>query len=174
MSAQTPLSKLFRFLLVAAGLIIALSIIWSFVDSAYSNFLTDVARKVVSKDVRLEQRGGAIYFTRGFLNVTDWIDASAIQFGLILTIALVAATPGLALGRRFLYTATAAALIFALQILAVVVMARTFNSLFFVIVSDLFPPLLWAMFSLKYWFAPPAISQPRKRQSPPNLKKQRK
>lgn len=175
MSAQ-PLSKLIRFLLVAAGLIIVLSVVWSFVDSAYSNFLTDVARNVVSKGVLLEQREGTIYFSRVFLNVkvTDWIDASAIQFGLLLTVALVAATPGLALRRRFLYTGIAAALTFALQILAVVVMAKTFSSIFFVIVSDVFPPLLWAMFSLRYWFPQPATSPSHQRESPPNLKMQRK
>lgn len=140
--------------------------LWSFVGSGYSEFLANLARSIISSGIRVEQNGGTIYFHHaipymgGFLQVTDWVDTAAIQFGLILTIALVAATPGLGLKRRWVYTAIAAAASFVLQILAVVVMAKTFNSLFFVVVSDLFPPLLWAVFSLKYLLAQPGKSQP--------------
>lgn len=160
-----PLSKIIRFLLIAAGLIIVLSVLWTFVDAAYSNFLTWIAKSVVSQGVIVKQSAGTIDFIhrvpytiqgiRGFLEVTDSINASAIQFGLLLTIALVAATPGLSWRRRFLFSAIAAAVTFILQVLSVVIMAKTFNSLFFVIVSDLFPPLLWAVFSFRYWFSPP-------------------
>jgi hypothetical protein len=161
-----PLSKLLRFLLVAAGLIILLSVLWSFFESAYSDFLTVIARGVVSPGVVIEQKGGTIYFTRiehmsGLQReVQDWIHISAIQFGLILTVALVAATPGPAVGRRFLYAGLATASTMALQIIAVIIMARTFSSLFFVVVSDLFPPVLWALFSLQYWF-PRRLTPPR-------------
>ena len=164
-----PLSKLIRFLLLAAGLIILLSVLWSFIDSAYSNFLGQIAQGLVSGEFKVEQTGGTIYFTRQYwvVNVGGsstrllvpenyppdaWIVTSAIQFGILLTIALVAATPGLTLRRRFLFTAIAATATFALQIIAVVVMTKTFSSIFFVVVSDLFPPLLWALFSFRYWF----------------------
>ncbi len=159
-----PLSKLIRFLLLAAGLIILLSVLWSFVDSGYTNFLGGVAKSVTSTGVTVQQKQGTIYFLHsvkymgGSLQKTDWIDASAISFGLLLTVALVAATPGLALRRRFLFAAIGAAGTFALQILAVVIMAKTFSSIFFVIVSDLFPPLLWALFSLRYWFPHPVTA----------------
>jgi hypothetical protein len=170
-----PLSKLLRFLLIAAGIIILLSVIWSFIDSSYSNFLSWIAGGVVAKGVIVKQSDGTIAFVhhipytiegiRGSLEVTDSIVASAIQFGLLLTIALVAATPGLGLKRRFLFTGMAVVVAFILQILAVIVMAKTFNSLFFVIVSDLFPPLLWAAFSLRYWFPKSASSQALQGQS---------
>jgi hypothetical protein len=163
-----PLSKLVRFLLIAAGLIIVLSVVWSFVDTAYSNFLSLIAGSVVSKGVVIEQSDGTIAFVhsipytidsmRGSLQVTDSIVASAIQFGLLLTIALMAATPGLGLKRRFLFTGAAAAVTFVLQILSIIVMSKTFNSLFFVIVSDLFPPLLWAAFSFRYWFSKTGVT----------------
>lgn len=157
-----PLSRLIRFLLIAGGLIIVLSVLWSFVGSGYSDFLANLARGVVSAGVKVEQDAGTIYFNHsisymgGSLEVQDWVDTTAIQFGLILTIALVAATPGLGLKTRLAYTAIAAAACFVLQIIAVAVMAKTFNSLFFVVVSDLFPLLLWAVFSLRYLFLPPA------------------
>jgi hypothetical protein len=87
--------------------------------------------------------------------------ASAIQFGLLLTIALVAATPGLSWKRRLLFSVIAAAVTFLLQILSVVITSLTFNTLLFVVVSDLFPPLLWAFFSFRYWFKPqPALQTP--------------
>jgi hypothetical protein len=175
-----PLSKLIRFLLLAAGLIILLSVLWSFVATQYNDFLTGVAKSVVSKGVTVEQREGTIYFLRieyqGSLQreVKDWLVASAIQFGLLLTVALVAATPGLALRRRLLYSGIAAALTFTLQIIAVVVMAKTFSSLFFVIVSDLFPPLLWALFSLRYWFPQQVTAPSHPLESHPSPKKQHK
>jgi hypothetical protein len=163
-----PLSKILRFLLVAAGLIIVLSVLWNFVDSAYSEFLGKIASGVVSDEFKVEQREGTIYFTRQYVIVNingvptraevpenypyqDSLVAAAIQFGLLLTIALVAATPGLSWKRRLLFSGLAAAVTFILQVLSVVIMAKTFNSLLFVIVSDVFPPLLWAFYSFRYW-----------------------
>jgi hypothetical protein len=166
-----PLSKILRFLLVAAGLIIVLSVLWNFVDSAYSDFLGKIASSQVSDEYKVEQREGTIYFTRQYFIVDvggvptkvatpsnypyqDTIVAAAIQFGLLLTIALVAATPGISWRRRILFSGLTAAATFVLQILSVVIMAKTFNSLLFVIVSDVFPPLLWAFYSFRYWLVP--------------------
>jgi hypothetical protein len=173
-----PLSKIIRFLLIAAGLIIVLSIIWTFVDAQYSKFMSNIASGLVSEEYKIEQKQGTIYFERQYFIVNvegkpthiavpnnyppeASIVASAIQFGLLLTIALVAATPGLSWRRRVLFSIIAAAITFFLQILSVVIMAKTLNSLFFVIVSDLFPPVLWAIFSFKYWFVrQPAVQLP--------------
>jgi hypothetical protein len=167
-----PLSKIIRFLLIAAGLIIVLSVLWNFVDSDYSNFLGKIASALAPAEYKVEQRGGTIYFTRQYF-VMDVggkpthvsvpqnyppdasIVASAIQFGLLLTVALVAATPGLTWRRRILFSLAAAAITFILQVLSVVIMAKTFNTIFFVIVSDVFPPLLWAFFFFRYWIRNP-------------------
>jgi hypothetical protein len=166
-----PLSKILRFLLIAAGLIIVLSVLWNFVDSAYSEFLGKIAGNLVADEYKVEQREGTIYFTRQYFIVDnggmptkvavppnypyqDSIVAAAIQFGLLLTIALVAATPGLGWRRRITFCALAVVATFALQVLSVVIMAKTFNSLLFIIVSDVFPPLLWAGFSFRYWLYP--------------------
>jgi hypothetical protein len=173
-----PLSKLIRFILIAAGLIIVFSVAWSFVDAEYSNFLAAIARGVVSSKVVVEQEQGTITFIHheyqmGLTRqVKDWIDASAIQFGLLLAVALVAATPGLKTRQRFLFSALAVAITFVLQILSVLVMARTFNSLFFVVASDVFPPILWAVFSFKYWFARP-VPSPTAQIEPPNADKKK-
>lgn len=173
-----PLSKIVRFMLIAAGLIIVLSALWNFVDSGYSEFLGKIASSFVRPEFKVEQSGGTIYFTRQYFifNVEGKatqvpvpenyppgasIVASAIQFGLLLTVALVAATPGLSWRRRFLFSAIAVVVTFILQILSVIVMAKTLNSLFFVIVSDVFPPLLWAVFSIRYFFIPQASVQPQ-------------
>lgn len=166
-----PLSKIVRFLLVTAGLIIVFSVIWTFVDSAYSGFLGRIASGLVPADFKVEERDGTIYFTRKYVIMEvqgrpvevalpenypaeNTIVASAIQFGLLLTVALVAATPGLTWRRRLIFSGIAAAAAFALQVLSVVIMAKTFNSLFFVIVSDVFPPLIWAYCAFRYWLAP--------------------
>jgi hypothetical protein len=156
-----PLSRLIRFLFIAAGLIIVLSVLWHFVGAGYSDFLANLARGVVSAGVTVEQSGGTITFSHsiplmgGYLPVTDWVDTAAIQFGLILTISLVAATPGMGWQRRLAYLVSAAVISFVLQVISVLVMAKTFNSLFFVVVSDLFPLLLWALFALRYLFQQP-------------------
>jgi hypothetical protein len=164
-----PLSKILRFLLIAAGLIILLSALWTFVDSGYSQFLGNITANFAPADYKVEQRDGTIYFTREYfivdvagkptpVRVPDnyppdaFIVASAIQFGLLLTFALVAATPGLNWRKRILFSLIAAAVTFILQILSVIIMAKTFNSVLFVVVSDLFPPVLWAIFSFRYWF----------------------
>jgi hypothetical protein len=186
-----PLSKIIRFLLITAGLIIILSVLWTFIDSAYSEFLGKIASGMVSPDFKVEQREGAIYFIQKYIIMDvggkptqvalpenypaqDMIVASAIQFGLLLTIALVAATPGLSWRRRFLFSGIAALVTFALQVLSVIIMAKTFNSLFFVIVSDLFPPIIWAFYSFKYWLVPrPVISQSQLT-SQTNIKKRRR
>jgi hypothetical protein len=160
-----PLAKLIRFILITVGLIILLSVLWSFVDQSYSDFLTSVAKSAVSKSATVEGKAGTIYFLHsipylgGSLQVTDWIDISAVEFGLVLVVALVAATPGLRLAQRFLYSGVAAVTVFVLHILAVVIMARTFSSIFFITVSDLVPPLLWALFSFRYWFPRKAPSE---------------
>jgi len=173
-----PLSKIIRFLLIAAGLIILLSVLWTFIDTQYSDFLGNIATGSVRPEYRVDQRQGTIYFTRRNITVDVagkptqvdvpsnyppdvWIVASAIQFGLLLTVALVAATPGLAWRRRILYSGLAVIVTFVLQVLSVFIMAKTFNSVLFIVVSDLFPPLLWAVFSFRYWFAPtPARPEP--------------
>jgi hypothetical protein len=159
-------------LLIAAALIIVLSVLWNFVDSGYSSFLGKIASGLAPAEFKVDQKEGTISFTRQYFIMDVQgkptqvpvprnypaeanIVASAIQFGLLLTVALVAATPGLAWKRRLLFTLAAAALTFLLQVLSVVIMALTLNSLLFVIVSDLFPPLLWALFSFKYWIKPP-------------------
>jgi hypothetical protein len=175
-----PLSKLVRFLLIAAGLIIVFSVAWSFVDSAYSHFLSHIAGGLVSRGVTIQEYNGTITFLHrepylgGYFDEKDWIDASAIQFGLLLAIALVAATPGLKIQRRILFSLIAAAITFVLQIISVAIMARTFNSLFFVIVSDVFPPVLWAVFSFKYWFAVPAAAQNPPPVAPPQPQKKKR
>lgn len=156
-----PSPRLLRFLLTTAGFVVLLSILWSFVDSGYSSILADVASSVAAKETTVEYEEGTISFLHIerkridglYLQrpVTDSVDASAIQFGLILVVALVAATPGLRLRWRFLFIGIAAVLTFALQVVAIIVMARTFHTLFLVIGADLFPALIWALFSLRYW-----------------------
>jgi hypothetical protein len=175
-----PLSRIIRFLLIAAGLIIVLSVLWTLVDSGYSAFLGKIASSAVPAEFKVDQREGTIYFTRQYFIVNEGgkptqvavpdnypadvsLVASAIQFGLLLTVALVAATPGLGWRRRFLFSGLAAAVTFTLQVLSVFVMAKTFNSVFFVVVSDLFPPLLWAVFSFRYWFVSHTNSLPAKK-----------
>ncbi len=156
-----PLSKILRFLLIAAGLIIVFSVVWTFIDSYYSEFLAWVARSNVSAQTLVDHRDGTIHFAHvmfmdGAMKRDDYtLEASAIQFGLLLAVALVAATPGLKIWQRFLFSLIAVAVTFILQVLSIIIMARTFNSLLFVIVSDVVPPILWAVFSFRYWFGKP-------------------
>jgi hypothetical protein len=158
MSAPT-LTKIIRFLLVSAGLIIVLSIFWTLVDSEYTDFLTWIARHTVTGDVLIQQNSGTITFYHYIINpnntiktIKDSIVASAIQFGLLLTVSLVAATPGLIWKKRIYFSLIAVGITFILQVVSVIIMAKTFNSILFVIVSDLFPPIMWAIFSFRYWF----------------------
>ncbi|MBN1188337.1 MAG: hypothetical protein JXA46_01155 [Dehalococcoidales bacterium] len=160
-----PLNKLLRFILIAAGLIIVFSVVWTFIDSYYSNFLAWVARNNISQQTLVEQTGGTIHFVHiefsngGWKPVKDSLEASAIQFGLLLAVALVAATPGIKIRQRILFSLMAVAITFILQVLSIIIMARTYNNMFFIIVSDVIPPVLWALFSFKYWFGQSPVSQ---------------
>jgi len=161
------------FLGLAAVLIIIFSVLWHFVEQDYNSFLAGVAKAVVSRSATVTIISGKIYFgyivssNGGFIPKAGWIDPSSIQFGLILAVALVAATPGLSLVRRVAFSLIAIALTLSLQLIGVAVMARTFSSLLFVIVSDVFPPVFWAAFTLKYWLnifnASPARTEARVR-----------
>jgi hypothetical protein len=172
-----PLSKLIRFLLIAAGLIIVFSVVWTFMESSYSNFLTWVAKNNVSQQTLVEQRGGTINFVhvvfsgKAWKPVNDYLESYAIQFGLLLAVALVAATPGIKLWQRFFYSLIAVVITFVLQVLSIIIMAKTYNSLLFVIVSDLVPPILWALFSFRYWFGKPLAAPAMPAELPPSQNK---
>jgi hypothetical protein len=175
-----PLSRIIRFLLIAAGLIILFSILWNFIDAAYTGFLTGIARAVVAEGATVEQKGGTIVFTHyipymgGSLQVFDSIVASAIQFGLSSLIGSGCSYPGLTLKETPSLSLAAVAVTFSLQLLSIVIMARTFSSIFFVIVSDVFHPSYGSLFA-EIRLVKPAVLQPQpERNSPPFLLKSTK
>ncbi|MBM4463397.1 MAG: hypothetical protein FJ012_08690 [Chloroflexi bacterium] len=110
-----------------------------------------------------EQR--KVYFYHHAPEGTSWayIDSWALHFGLVLVIALIGATPGLRLKQRLKFIALAFALLFVIHVTAIWVMARLMASsvvmnknpwfnLLVTVGCDLFPVVIWGIFSFKYWF----------------------
>lgn len=159
--------KLLPFLGIAIGFIIVISIIWHFIAPVYNHLLVGVADRLTLTQVVLGEDNN-IYLTtlsRG-VPFTAWIHSSYLHYGLILVIALIAATPGLKLSQRFSSILVALIVLFVIHIVTILIMAKLMQStggavpllyrnpaiIFLLpIGGSLFPLLVWAGLSFRYW-----------------------
>ena len=168
----------------AIAFLIGLSLAWYFIAPAYNTILANVSEKLLPSQSALALDQGTIYiYPPSATEPAGGIYASALHYGLVLVIALILATPRLKLLRRFEFIAIALSAIFFIHTLSIVLFARDILSgantpleqnpviiLFAIVGSDLFPVLIWAALSFKYFFPRPKRS--RMTGAPLALKKQ--
>jgi hypothetical protein len=167
-------NKLLLFLGKAIALVILVAVAWTYISPAYNHLLVSLGNKIAPSSVTLELEQRTIYFYHHTPEGTDegWIYSWALQFGLVLVIALIGATPGLRLTQRLKFIALAFALLFVIHVAAIWVMARLMvssvvmdkNPLFNLLVTvgcDLFPVVIWGVLSLKYWFPQRLAKEPK-------------
>ena len=160
--------KLLKFIGIAIGLIIVISLLWNFVAPAYNHFLVGITNRLTSTYITLGDDNSTIYFSVliGGTPFTAWIYSWGLHYGLILVIALIGATPGIKLVQRLYFILIALVIMLVIHIVSILIMASLIQPsgagppllhknpaiiLFFEIGSALFPALVWGGFSLKYW-----------------------
>lgn len=156
----------------AIAFLIAISLAWYFIAPAYNTILATVSEKLLPSQSALALDRGTIYiYPPAGTEPAGGIYASALHYGLVLVIALILATPRLKLLRRFAFIAIALGAIFSIHTVSIVLFARNILSgayapleqnpliiLFAIVGSDLFPVLIWAVLSFKYFFPKPKRS----------------
>jgi hypothetical protein len=153
-------------------LIIIMSSFWHFLAPSYNQGLAVVADKVAPSSMAFRAEDNSIFIDsqRDAITVTLKVHGLSLQYGLIVIIALIAATPGLKLKRRLKFIIAAVIIMFFIHVLAVLTMGKVAQSvspehpsvagspleiLFVSIGFDLFPILVWVALSFKYWLPSP-------------------
>jgi hypothetical protein len=163
----------------AIGCLIAISLLWHFlIASHYNHLLVWITDRLSSSQIVLGDGSDNIYFYSP--GVQAWIYGSSLHYGLLLVVALIATTPGLKPRQRLKFISLAVLIMFIIHIVTILTFARVARSsspahppndnpwviLFLVLGCDLFPALVWAIISYRYWSAklkaaPPPGSSPR-------------
>ena len=177
----SPLGKLLVFALVALAVLIALSALWAFFLAApYDHALVAAAdhlsgAKVVLGDYYSEQVQQDLGLKKENIYIAEppagdvihgFLETWALDFGLLLVVSLIVATPGLTWCRRLYIVPVAVVIMFVLQLVTVLIFAQVslsgadpsrnpFVTLFISLGTGLFPALVWGALSLKYWFPRP-------------------
>ena len=155
--------------------IIIMSSFWPFLTPSYNHALVGVANKVVPSDVTLmaEDSSIIIRYERDSMTATLPVHGLFLQYGLVVLIALIGATPGLKLRQRLKFIAAALIIMFGIHVVSMLVISEVTQSislehpskggspleiLFVSIGFDLFPILVWVALSFKYWVPKPQVT----------------
>jgi hypothetical protein len=165
----------------AVGILIAISVLWSFfIAMPYNRALVAVTdnlsggRIVLGADAGddLRQLFSSIYaipLEDDYLCVVtpgeDWVPffmpLSALHYGMLLVVSLIAATPGLTWRRRLMFIPIAILIMFILHLSTILIIAKVSLSgvnpfpaitLFITVGTALFPALIWGILCYKYWW----------------------
>lgn len=167
----------------AIGLLIAISVLWSFLIALpYNRALVAVSdslssgRIVLGKDATDDFR--QLFFSEYGIPMEDdflcvatsrqdrpplpfFMPLSALHYGMLLVISLVAATPALGWRRRLRFIPTAVLIMFLIHLSTILIIAKVALSganplpaitLFVVLGTALFPALVWGVLCYKYWW----------------------
>jgi hypothetical protein len=143
--------------------IVVLSIIWLFLAQAYTRLLVAVANWVAPSQITLAAEQSSVIIHNQAVGTTA-VDSLPFQGGLVMLLALILATPGLKLKWRLVYLVAGAAITFVIHIIGIVIIAinaretRPLIVLFASVGVDLFPVLIWAALSARYWW--PGLQSP--------------
>lgn len=138
-------------------LILVFSALWPFVAPAYTTLLAAAANGVAPPSIKITTAGSLIVIHSGAQLAAASLQSLPFQAGLLLILALIIATPNLKVRQRLKFVGIAVVLTFALHTASILVMstnARAIRPLVVLIASvgiDLFPVLIWAALSAKYW-----------------------
>ena len=177
MSPRTRL--VFIFAGEAIGFLILLSMLWSFlIATPYNRALVTMADGIsgadivlgedFEEDVRRELGLKEDYICVGVsqpwgLELYGYLEGSALHYGMLLVISLIAATPGLTWRRRFKFIPLALLIMFTLHLITILIFAKIslsganisqnpFIILLLTLGTALFPALIWGALCYKYWW----------------------
>lgn len=163
----------------AVGLLIAISVLWSFVIAMpYNRALVAVTDGLSRADIilgadfdeevrrqnSLEEDFICIAARQpGEILLYGFIPGSALHYGMLLVISLIAATPALGWRRRFIFIPLAILIMFLVHLITILVFARLSSTgvaapqhlsviLFITLGTALFPALIWGVLCYKYWW----------------------
>jgi glucan phosphoethanolaminetransferase (alkaline phosphatase superfamily) len=166
--------KLFIFAVKVLVLIIITAPLWAVVAPWYSQALAAAADKVAPSSIafRAENSSILIEAVHGQARVVLTVHGLSLIYGLAVLLALIIATPGLAVRKRLKFVAAAFVIMFIIHWMAMLAMGELAqsispehpsvagNPLYILVVSigvDLFPILVWIVLSHKYWL--PAFNE---------------
>ena len=166
---------------------IAISVVWHFVAPTYNSLLAGAANLLAPAQTVISSEHNTIYISPGLGSSWAWmygINGLDLQYGLLLIVALIVATPGLRLTQRLKFIPIAFVIMFIIHVVSVLVFANAANSstptyvenntlviLFCIMGCDLFPVLVWAALSFKYFLPRSGESPLSKIQSTPEIGK---
>ena len=167
---------------------IVIAIVWHFVAPSYNSLLAEAADQLAPGQTMISHEQNTIYvfpeIGTGRPGVYG-IEPLDLQYGLLLVIALIAATPGLRLSQRFKFIPIAFVIMFIIHVASILVFANATRSetpasigsnpfviLFGIFGADLFPVLVWGILSFRYFLPRPQESPMPKMQSRSVRKKQ--
>ena len=161
----------------AVGILIAISLLWSFlIAMPYNRALVAItdslsgAEIILGEDfeeadrVRLGLKEDSIYIgLPPGPELYGYLESPSLHYGMLLVISLIAATPALGWRRRFKFIPLALVIMFALQLSTILVFAKVclsgqfasenlFVILFITLGTALFPDLIWGVLCYKYWW----------------------
>ena len=167
-------SRLIRFTAITIAFFSVISVAWYFVAPSYTALLSGAADMFAPARTGIDSIDNTIYITPDAGSMSEWmygINALDLQYGLLVTVALIAATPGISLLRRAGYIAVTCLLIFLINIISVIVFAHAANSgdpgtvsekplvvLFCIVGCDLFPVIIWGIISFRHIIRKPVES----------------
>jgi len=180
--------KLLPFIGKAIAVVIVASVPWYFVAPAYNRLLATVSEKLIASQLTLIPQHGTIYiYSQIYVEPVGGIFASALHYGLLLVIGLIAVTPGLRLAQRLKYVGIAIISMFVIHIITIVLFVNAAVSseassmrqnpliIFFTILGcDLFPALIWGVVAFRYFLPKPRGSPVHARQKTIEVRKRRK
>lgn len=156
--------KLIIFIVKVLVLILIFSSFWSFVAPGYTSLLVAATNAVAPSSIRMAADDSVVViFSVG--QAPAALHSLPFQAGLLLLLALILATTGIKLKQRLLYIVVGAVLTFVIHIISVLIMTinvrnmRPLVVLFASVGIDLFPVLIWAVLSAKYWWPSREVSK---------------
>jgi uncharacterized protein YhhL (DUF1145 family) len=182
-------SRLLLFIGKTIGFFIVIAIVWHFIAPSYDSLLAKAANQLAPAQTTISYEKNTIYvfpeISTGRPGVYG-IEPLDLQYGLLLVIALIAATPGLRLRQRFKFIPIAFVIMFIIHVASILVFANATRSetpasigsnpfviLFGIFGADLFPVLVWGILSFRYFLPRSQESPVPKMQPRPEGKKHR-
>jgi len=161
------LSSFLPFVGKTIAFFIVICAVWYFVAPTYNSLLAGAANQLAPAQTTISSEHNTIYISPELSAGWSWmygINGLDLQYGLLLVVALIAATPGLRLIQRLKFIPIAFVIMFIIHVVSVLVFANVANSstptdvenntlviLFCIMGCDLFPVLVWAALSFKYF-----------------------
>ncbi len=150
-------NRILRFVGFTVLWFILVCVVWYFlIGPVYNDALAGLADKLTpGKDIW--HMNDNIYVLPEGVELSNGIYALDLQYGLLLLIALIAATPGLQLIQRLKYIPVAFVVMFVIHVIGILIFAWSAPGdnpllvLFSVLGSALFPIVIWGILSFRYF-----------------------